>query len=67
VNPTSEDKGKRSDRDEEPEKNSLKEWSNADLAEGLHRESGSNQVERDGQADASKMLEHWIGGLEKWT
>jgi hypothetical protein len=64
MNPTSADECKRSHRDKKPEKDSLKEWSNPDLAESLHGESCSNEKERHGQADAPKMLEHWIGGLE---
>jgi hypothetical protein len=64
VNPASANESKRSHCDEEPEKNSLKERPNADISESLHGESGSNQKEGDGQADAPKMLEHWIGGLE---
>src|ERR1035441_10059138 len=64
VNPAGTDQCQRSHRDEEPEKNSLKEWSNSDFAERLHGEPGSNQVKRDGQADAPKVLEHWIRGLE---
>ena len=42
----------------------MKERSNPNLAESLHGEPRSNQKERDGQADASKMLEDWIGRLE---
>jgi hypothetical protein len=64
MNPTNADQRERSHSDEEPEKDSLKEWSNSHFAERLHRESRPNQKERYGQADASKMLEHWIGGLE---
>ena len=64
VNPATEDKGKRSHRDEKPEKDSLKERSNAHFAESPHGEPCSNQVERDGQANNAKMLQHRIRGLE---
>jgi len=64
MNPTSANEGERSQRDEEPEKNSLKERMNTYLAESLYGETRSNEKERHGQADTSKMLKHWINGLE---
>ena len=60
VNPAPEDKRKRSHRDEKPEKDPLKERSNANFAESLHGEPCSNQVERDGQANNAKMLQDRI-------
>jgi len=42
----------------------MKKRPNSDFAERLHGEASSNQVKRYGQADAPKMLEHWIGRLE---
>jgi hypothetical protein len=57
MDPTSANECERAQCDKQPEKDSLKERSNPDLAESLHGESRSNQEERDRQADAPKMLE----------
>ena len=64
MNPTAADQGQRSRRDEYPEKYSLQKRPNPDFAESLHGEPGSNQEERDGQADDAQMLQHRIGRLE---
>ena len=60
VNPATEDKGKRSHRDEKPEKDTLEERASTHFAESLHGEPCSNQVERDGQANNAKMLQDRI-------
>jgi len=64
VNPAAENEGKRSHCDEEPEKDTLKQRSNANFAESLHGKPRPNQIERDSQADNAKLLQHRIRGLE---
>jgi len=64
MNPATEDQRERSQRDKEPQKDSLKERTNADFPKSFHGEPRSNQVERDGQADNTEMFQHRIRRLE---
>ena len=64
MNPTAANQGQRSHGNEDPQKNSLKEWSDAYFPESLHRESCANQKERNGQTDDPKMLEYRVRRLE---
>ena len=56
MNEAGQDQRKRSRRDDYPEADSLNKRSNADFTQGLHRETCSNQLERDGQADYAKVF-----------
>lgn len=60
MNPATADQRERSQRDKEPEKDSLKKRTNADFPKSFHGEPRSNQVERDGQANNAKMLQDRI-------
>ena len=64
MDPSGTDQRKRSHGDNDPQKDSLQQRANANLAESLLREARANQKKRDSQADDAEMLEIRIESLK---